>query len=173
MFKNLTKGNKKEIEECQRKMKSSSENRKYLQQKIYFEWEKLDQINWRTEAERVIETNDTIRPLEQKLRKEEKIWINNYKQIEVIKNRPYCQEEKKQREALKSQEFEKLKHVRMNEPSVYHDGTFGILFDTVLKTGEKLKSSWNETNKIKINEIPSCSQWERRANSNPYSSPFK
>ncbi|WP_342254759.1 hypothetical protein [Spiroplasma endosymbiont of Zeiraphera isertana] len=45
MFKNLTKGNKKEIEECQRKMKSSSENRKYLQQKIYFEWEKLDQIN--------------------------------------------------------------------------------------------------------------------------------
>ncbi|WP_342254757.1 hypothetical protein [Spiroplasma endosymbiont of Zeiraphera isertana] len=61
----------------------------------------------------------------------------------------------------------------MNEPSVYRDGTFGILFDTVLKTGEKLKSSWNETNKIKINEIPSCSQWERRANSNPYSSPFK
>ncbi|WP_342254758.1 hypothetical protein [Spiroplasma endosymbiont of Zeiraphera isertana] len=52
----------------------------------------MHQVYWRTEAERVIETNDTIRPLEQKLRKEEKIWINNYKQIELIKNRPYCQE---------------------------------------------------------------------------------
>ncbi|WP_339040532.1 hypothetical protein [Spiroplasma endosymbiont of Apeira syringaria] len=53
-------------------MKNSSENQKYLQQKIYFEWEKLDKINWITEAERVVETNNTIKPLEQKLRKEEK-----------------------------------------------------------------------------------------------------
>lgn len=55
----------------------------------------------------------------------------------------------------------------MNEPSIYHDGH---LYQTWI--GKKISRQWNERAKNESNQEPSCSHWDRKANNNPYNSPF-
>lgn len=75
MFKNFIKTNKQEVKECEKKCKNILKINNICK-KIYFEHQKLNSIPWRSEAERVIETNDTLKPLQKELAKTEKKWVD-------------------------------------------------------------------------------------------------